>query len=151
MRAIVQRVEKSELYIDDKLYSQIGKGFLVLLGITETDTDEDMKALANKIIKLRVFEDENEKMNLSVVDVGGELQVVSQFTLYADCHHGNRPSFIEAARPKFANPMYQKFVNYCREQGMKVETGSFGAHMKIKFVNDGPVTIALEAENGKVK
>lgn len=151
MRAVVQRVEKSELYIEDTLYSQIGKGFLVLLGVTETDTEADMKALADKILKLRIFEDENEKMNLSILEVGGELQIVSQFTLYADCHHGNRPSFIGAARPEMANPMYEKFVAYCRESGLPVKTGSFGAHMKIHFINDGPVTIALEAENGKVK
>ncbi|MBO5143329.1 MAG: D-tyrosyl-tRNA(Tyr) deacylase [Clostridia bacterium] len=151
MRAIVQRVKKSELYINNELYSKIEKGFLVLLGVTETDTEEDMKALADKILKLRVFEDENGKMNLSVFDIGGELQVVSQFTLYADCHHGNRPSFINAAKPDFANPMYEKFVDYCKNTGINVETGVFGADMKINLINDGPVTIALEAENGKVK
>lgn len=151
MRAIVQRVKKSELYINNELYSKIDKGFLVLLGVTETDTEEDMKALADKILKLRVFEDENGKMNLSVFDIGGELQVVSQFTLYADCHHGNRPSFINAAKPDFANPMYEKFVDYCKNTGINVETGVFGADMKINLINDGPVTIALEAENGKVK
>ena len=150
MRAIVQRVKKSELYIDEKLFSKIDKGFLVLLGVTETDTEADLKALADKILKLRVFEDENGKMNLSIVDVGGELQIVSQFTLYADCHHGNRPSFINAAKPEIANPMYENFVKYCRETGINVETGVFGADMKINLVNDGPVTIALEAENGKV-
>ena len=151
MRAIVQRVKKSELYINNELYSKIDKGFLVLLGVTETDTEEDMKALADKILKLRVFEDENGKMNLSVFDIGGELKVVSQFTSYADCHHGNRPSFINAAKPDFANPMYEKFVNYCKNTGINVETGVFGADMKINLINDGPVTIALEAENGKVK
>lgn len=150
MRAIVQRVEKSELYIDKKLYSKIDKGFLVLLGITETDTKEDMVALADKIIKLRVFEDENNKMNLSIQDVKGSLHIVSQFTLYADCHHGNRPSFTNAARPEFSKPMYEEFVNYCRNTGITVETGIFGADMKINFVNDGPVTIALEVNNGKV-
>ena len=151
MRAVVQRVEKSELSIDGNVYSSIERGFLVLLGVTETDTEADMKALADKIMKLRVFEDENEKMNLALADVGGELQIVSQFTLYADCHHGNRPSFIAAARPEFANPMYEKFVDYCKCSGLSVKTGSFGAHMKINFINDGPVTIILEAENGKVK
>ena len=151
MRAIVQRVKKSELYIDNQMFSKIERGFLVLLGVTETDTDEDLKALADKILKLRVFEDENGKMNLSLSDIGGELQIVSQFTLYADCHHGNRPSFINAARPDFANPMYEKFVKYCKETGINVETGVFGADMKINLINDGPVTIALEAENGKVK
>ena len=130
---------------------KIDKGFLVLLGITETDTDEDLKALADRVLKLRVFEDENGKMNLSLSDIGGELQIVSQFTLYADCHHGNRPSFINAAKPDFANPMYEKFVEYCMNTGINVETGVFGADMKINLINDGPVTIILEAENGKVK
>lgn len=151
MRAVVQRVKKSELYIDEKLYSKIGKGFLVLLGITETDTEEDLKVLADKIMKLRVFEDENGKMNLSISDIQGELHIVSQFTLYADCHHGNRPSFINAARPEFADPMYEKFVEYCKKTEIPVATGVFGADMKINLINDGPVTIILEAENGKVK
>lgn len=150
MRAIVQRVKKSELFIDEKLYSAINKGFMVLLGVTEDDTEEDMKALADKILKLRVFEDENGKMNLALSDIGGELQVVSQFTLYADCHHGNRPSFINAAKPDFANPMYEKFVDYCKNAGFDVKTGVFGADMKINLINDGPVTIALEAKSGKV-
>ena len=150
MRAIVQRVKKSELFIDEKLFSKINKGFLILLGITETDTEGELKALADKILKLRVFEDENGKMNLSIADVGGELQIVSQFTLYADCHHGNRPSFINAAKPEIANPMYENFVKYCRKTGINVEMGVFGADMQINLVNDGPVTIALEAVNGKV-
>ena len=151
MRAVVQRVEKSELYINGAVHSSIGKGFLVLLGITETDTEVDMVALADKILKLRVFEDENGKMNLSLTDIGGELQIVSQFTLYADCHHGNRPSFIAAAKPDFAEPLYEKFVEYCTKTGMSVKTGVFGADMKINFINDGPVTIIMEAENGKIK
>ena len=151
MRAIVQRVKKSELYVNNELYSKIDKGFLVLLGVTDTDTEDDMKALADKILKLRVFEDENGKMNLGLADIKGELQIVSQFTLYADCHHGNRPSFINAARPEIANPMYEKFVDYCKKTGINVETGVFGADMKINLINDGPVTIALEAECGKVK
>lgn len=151
MRAVVQRVEKSELCINKEVYSSINKGFLVLLGITETDTTEDMVVLADKILKLRVFEDENGKMNLALADVGGELQIVSQFTLYADCHHGNRPSFINAAKPDFAFPMYEKFVEYCENSGINVKTGVFGADMKINFINDGPVTIILEAENGKIK
>lgn len=150
MRAIVQRVKKSELFIDEKLFSKINKGFLILLGITETDTEAELKALADKILKLRVFEDGNGKMNLSIADVGGELQIVSQFTLYADCHHGNRPSFISAAKPEIANPIYERFVKYCRETGINVETGVFGADMQINLVNDGPVTIAIEAVNGKV-
>lgn len=151
MRAIVQRVKSSELKINNEIYSQIGKGFMVLLGITEGDTLDDVKAMADKIIKLRVFEDENDKMNLALADVGGELQIVSQFTLYADCHHGNRPSFTEAAKPDYAIPLYEAFVDYCEKNvSTKVVTGEFGADMKINLINDGPVTIYLEAKDGKV-
>ena len=151
MRAIVQRVLSSSLEIDKKEYSSIKKGFMVLLGITNTDTEEDMKALAEKIVKLRVFEDENQKMNLSLNDIGGELQIVSQFTLFADCHHGNRPAFIDAARPEYAIPLYEKFVEYTKTlTPNKVVTGVFGADMKINLINDGPVTIYLEAKDGKI-
>ena len=151
MRAIIQRVLSSELKIDGEVYSKIEKGFMVLLGVTSTDTEEDMKALAEKIVKLRVFEDENGKMNLSLNDVGGELQIVSQFTLYADCHHGNRPDFLNAAKPDFANPMYEKFVEYIKTlTPNKVVTGSFGADMKINLINDGPVTIFMECKDGKI-
>lgn len=150
MKAVVQRVLKSELSIDDKLYSNINEGLLVLLGVTESDTEEDMKALADKIIKLRIFNDENDKMNLSVQDIGGEMQIVSQFTLYADCHKGNRPSFTEAAHPEKANKLYEQFVEYCKQTNLKIVTGEFGAHMHINFINNGPVTIILEAQNGKV-
>ena len=150
MRAIVQRVSKSSLQIDNKPYSSIEKGFLVLFGVTNGDTIEDAKVMADKISKLRVFEDNEGKMNLSLLDVGGELHIVSQFTLYADCHHGNRPSFIEAARPEIAIPIYEKFIDYCKETGIHVETGEFGADMKINLINDGPVTIFLEVKNGKV-
>lgn len=151
MRAVVQRVKKSELSIDGEIYSSIGKGFMVLLGITDTDTENEIKALADKILKLRVFEDENEKMNLALNDINGEIQVVSQFTLYADCHHGNRPSFINAAKPEIAEPLYEKFIEYCKNNSnVPVKTGVFGADMKINFVNDGPVTIILECINGKV-
>ena len=151
MRAIVQRVLSSSLVIDGEEYSNINKGFMVLIGITNTDTEEDIKAMAEKIVKLRVFEDENEKMNLSLNDIGGELQIVSQFTLYADCHHGNRPAFIDAARPEYAIPLYEKFVEYIKTlTPNKVVTGVFGADMKINLVNDGPVTIYLEVKEGKV-
>lgn len=150
MRAIVQRVSKSSLQIDNKPYSSIEKGLLVLFGVTNGDTIEDAKVMADKISKLRVFEDNEGKMNLSLLDVGGELHIVSQFTLYADCHHGNRPSFIEAARPEVAIPIYEKFIDYCKETGIHVETGEFGADMKINLINDGPVTIFLEVKNGKV-
>ena len=151
MKALIQRVLSSKLEINKKEYSKIERGFLVLLGITHDDTEEDMKALAEKIVKLRIIEDENEKMNLSIKDVGGALHIVSQFTLYADCHHGNRPSFINAAKPEYANELYEKFIKYCREElEMSVETGSFGADMQITLTNDGPVTIMLECKDGKI-
>ena len=151
MRAIVQRVLKSSLEIDKKEYSSIEKGFMVLIGITNTDTVEDIHAMADKIVKLRVFEDENQKMNLSLNDINGELQIVSQFTLYADCHHGNRPAFIDAAKPEYAIPLYEEFINYTKTlTPNKVVTGVFGADMKINLINDGPVTIYLEVKDGKV-
>lgn len=151
MRAVVQRVKKSELSIDGKLYSSIGNGFMVLLGITDTDTETEVKALADKILKLRVFEDENQKMNLALSDINGELQVVSQFTLYADCHHGNRPSFINAGKPEYAKLLYEKFIEYCQNNSnILVKTGVFGADMQINLINDGPVTIMLECIDGKV-
>ncbi|MBQ9279444.1 MAG: D-tyrosyl-tRNA(Tyr) deacylase [Clostridia bacterium] len=151
MKAVVQRVRDSQLVIDNKLYSKIDNGLLVLLGVTHTDTKEDAVCLAEKIAKLRIFEDENEKMNLSVMDVGGSLHIVSQFTLYADSHHGNRPSFIEAARPEMANELYEYFIDYCKNKiGINVATGSFGAMMNITFTNVGPVTIILESRDGKI-
>jgi len=151
MRAVVQRVISSSLSIDGKVYSEINKGFMVLVGITNGDTEKDIRAMAEKIIKLRVFEDENGKMNLSLNDVGGELQLVSQFTLYANCKEGNRPAFIDAARPEVAIPLYEKFIEDCKELTTnKVVTGVFGADMKINLVNDGPVTIMLEIKDGKV-
>lgn len=151
MRAVVQRVISSSLSIDGKVYSEINKGFMVLVGITNGDTEKDIRAMAEKIIKLRVFEDENGKMNLSLNDVGGELQLVSQFTLYANCKEGNRPAFIDAARPEVAIPLYEKFIEDCKElTPNKVVTGVFGADMKINLVNDGPVTIILEIKDGKV-
>ena len=151
MKALIQRVTKSNLAIENKEFSKIEKGFLVLLGITHEDTMEDMKVLAEKIVKLRIFEDENEKMNLSIKDVGGSLHIVSQFTLYADCHHGNRPSFTNAAQPEYAERLYNEFVNYCqKELEVPVQTGSFGADMQITLTNDGPVTIMLECVNGKI-
>ncbi len=151
MKAVVQRVLHSTLSIDGKEYSKINKGFLVLLGVTHEDTENDANVLAEKISKLRIFCDENDKMNLSIIDIDGEIQIVSQFTLYADCHKGNRPSFTNAALPEKANVLYEKFVECMRSIGIKkVVTGQFGADMKIDFVNDGPVTIILECENGKI-
>lgn len=151
MKALIQRVLESKLAIGGEEYSKIDRGFLVLLGVTHEDTEEDMMALAEKISKLRIFEDENGKMNLSIKDIGGKLHIVSQFTLYADCHHGNRPSFINAAKPELANDLYEKFIKYCKENlNLEVSTGSFGADMQITLINDGPVTIMLECQNGKI-
>ena len=151
MKALVQRVLKSELKIDGKEHSKIGKGLIVFLGATHDDTELEAKVLAEKICKLRIFEDENDKMNLSIKDVDGELHIISQFTLYADCHHGNRPSFINAAKPEIANELYEKFISFCKEESvLNVETGVFGADMKIDYINDGPITIMLECTKGKI-
>ena len=151
MKALVQRVLKSELKIEGKEHSKIGKGLIVFLGVTHDDTELEAKVLAEKICKLRIFEDENDKMNLSIKDVDGELHIISQFTLYADCHHGNRPSFINAAKPEIANELYEKFISFCKEEsGLNVERGVFGADMKIDYINDGPITIMLECTKGKI-
>ena len=144
MRIVVQRVKNAEVKVDGKITGSIEKGFLVLLGITHTDTRETADYLVKKLCKLRIFEDENEKMNLSLKNVGGSLLIVSQFTLYADCSEGNRPSFINAAKPDMANELYEYFCDKCKEQGIKVEKGIFGADMKVSLLNDGPVTIILE-------
>lgn len=150
MRALVQRVLESNLIIEGKEYSKIGKGLIIFLGVTHDDTEEDAVALANKIAKLRIFEDENDKMNLCVTDVDGELHIISQFTLYADCHHGNRPSFIDAAKPEVATSLYEKFIEECRKLHLKLATGKFGADMKIQYINDGPISIMLECARGKI-
>ena len=147
MKLVIQRVSKAKVEVDNKIVGSIGKGFLVLVGITHTDTEKEADYLANKLCKMRIFEDENGKMNLSLKDVGGELLIVSQFTLYADCAKGNRPSFIEAARPEQATPLYEYFCKKCEEQGIKVEKGVFGAHMEVSLLNDGPVTIIMEKNN----
>ena len=144
MKAVVQRVQDSKLVIDGKEYSSIDKGFLVLLGVTHDDTKKEAEVLAEKISKLRVFEDENEKMNLSLKDVNGKLLIISQFTLYADTSSGNRPSFINAAKPDYANELYEYFCDECAKNGIEVEKGKFGAHMDVSLLNDGPVTIILE-------
>lgn len=128
----------------EKQFGKIGKGFLVLLGITHTDTKETADYLAKKLINLRVFEDDAGKMNLSIKDVKGELLIISQFTLYANTHDGNRPSFIDAAKPEIAEPLYEYFLKKCEEYDIHVEHGIFGADMKVSLLNDGPVTIELE-------
>jgi D-tyrosyl-tRNA(Tyr) deacylase len=146
MRLVVQRVEKASVVVDGKNVGGIGKGLFVLLGIREGDTEKEAELLAEKLYKLRVMSDENDKMNLSVADVRGSFLVVSQFTLYADTSKGNRPSFIKAANPKLAEKLYDKFVDLLLEKDIKMETGVFGAYMKITTVLDGPVTIILETQ-----
>ena len=145
MKLVVQRVLNAHVDVDGKTVGKIDKGFIVLCGITHEDTEKEADILARKLCNLRVFEDENGKMNLSIKDVGGELLIISQFTLYADSmSSGNRPSFIAAARPEKAEPLYEYFLDKCRQENIKVEKGIFGAEMKVSLVNDGPVTIILE-------
>ena len=143
MRAVVQRVSHAQVKVDGKVVGKIEKGYLVLLGVKEGDTTKEADFLANKVVNLRVFEDENDKMNLSIKDVGGEMLIVSQFTLYGDASHGNRPSFTEAARPEEANSLYEYFCDQVSKE-VHVEKGVFQAEMKVELLNDGPVTILLE-------
>ena len=145
MKLVVQRVLNAQVDVDGKTVGKISKGFMVLCGITHEDTEKEADVLARKLCNLRVFEDENEKMNLSLKDVNGELLIISQFTLYADSmSSGNRPSFIAAARPEKAEPLYEYFLKKCEQEGIHVEKGIFGADMKVSLINDGPVTIILE-------
>lgn len=146
MKAIIQRVTAAEVKIDGVVHGKINDGFLVLLGVGEGDTDADMKYIADKVINLRIFSDENGKMNLSLADIGGKMLVISQFTLYGDCSHGRRPYFGGAMNPADAERMYVEFVEYVRGRGVHVETGEFGADMKVTLTNDGPVTIILDSE-----
>ena len=143
MRAVVTRVLSSSVTIEGKEVARIGKGFLVLLGVHVNDTEEKAKKIADKICGLRIFEDENGKMNINPKDAGAQLLIVSQFTLYADCS-SRRPGFTEAARPEKSEPLYELVVSECRDRGFEVQTGEFGADMKVESVNDGPVTIILE-------
>ena len=146
MRLIIQRVLKSSVEVDNKIVGQIQKGFLVLLGIKITDTKKDADYLVKKLINLRIFSDENNKMNLALKDVSGELLIISQFTLYGDCKKsGNRPSFIDSAKPDIALPLYEYFINECKKQIPVVQAGIFGADMKVNILNDGPVTIILDS------
>lgn len=145
MRAVIQRVEQASVSVEGEIRGQIGAGFLVLIGVEEGDGDADFRYIAEKVPTLRVFEDEQGKMNRSLLDVGGELLAVSQFTLLGDARGGRRPSFITAARPETADPMYERLVADWRARGIRVETGVFGAHMKVSLVNDGPVTILLDS------
>ena len=144
MKLVVQRVKKAEVKVDGNIIGKIDKGFLVLIGIKVGDTKEQADYLVKKLCNLRVFSDENDKMNLSIKDVKGKLLIVSQFTLYGDCSQGNWPSFIEAARPEEANPLYEYFCNQCELNNIEVQKGIFGADMKVELINDGPVTIIIE-------
>ncbi|MCH5264754.1 MAG: D-tyrosyl-tRNA(Tyr) deacylase [Lachnospiraceae bacterium] len=146
MRLVIQRVREASVTIDGKMAGQIGKGFLVLWGAKEGDTRKEADYLAAKLCRLRVFEDEAGKMNLSMSDVGGGLLVVSQFTLYADCRKGNRPNFMAAMRPEESEPLYEYFLEQCEKEVPVVERGEFGADMKVSLVNDGPVTILMDTE-----
>ena len=148
MKLVVQRVKNANVVVENKTIGEIRQGFMVLLGVAPTDTKEIADFLVQKLIHLRVFEDENQKMNLSIQDIDGELLIVSQFTLYANSNHGNRPSFTEAAKPDLANELYEYFVEQCKKENIKkVATGEFGADMQVSLQNDGPVTIILENEN----
>lgn len=150
MKAVLQRVKYSNVKIDDKIVGQCQQGFMILLGVVEGDTKADADKLIKKIPVLRVFEDENGKMNLSCLDVDGEMLVISQFTLCADCSHGRRPSFTDSASPDKANELYEYFVEQLKLSGVKsVETGVFGADMQVELVNDGPVTIILDSKEFK--
>lgn len=148
MRAVIQRVIKASVTIEGKIYSAIGNGLLVLLGIEDADTTEDIEWLSGKIVNLRVFNDDNGVMNVSVKDIGGEILVVSQFTLHASTKKGNRPSYIKASKPDFAIPAYEKFVQQLStDLGKEIQTGVFAADMKVELVNDGPVTIVIDTKN----
>lgn len=146
MKAVLQRVEYARVAIGDEVVGEIGKGFLVFLGVAREDTEKAADKMADKICRLRIFEDENGKTNLSLAEVGGALLIVSQFTLYADCRKGNRPSFIKAGSPEKAEELYEYFLSRCRRYVPKVEHGRFGADMKVELLNDGPFTLVLEGD-----
>lgn len=145
MRAVVQRVTSSSVTVEGETTGKIDKGLMVLLGVADGDTDKDVTYMVDKIVNLRIFEDENDKMNLSLQDIGASLLVVSQFTLLGDCRKGRRPSFIEAAKPEIADNLYQKFVDKARSMGIRTETGRFKTHMMVELINDGPVTILVDS------
>lgn len=146
MKFVIQRVTEASVTVDNSIIGQIGKGFMVLIGVSDTDTEEVADKMIRKMIQLRIFEDENGKTNIALGDVDGELLLISQFTLYANCRKGNRPSFIEAGKPEKANALYEYIIKKCREQVANVQTGSFGAEMKVSLINDGPFTIVLDSE-----
>lgn len=146
MKFVIQRVKNASVTVDNDIIGQIDQGFLVLIGITSSDTKEIADAMVKKLINLRVFKDSQDKMNLSIKDVGGSLLLISQFTLYANCSHGNRPGFTDAAKPDYANDLYEYIIQECKKYDVLVETGEFGADMKVSLLNDGPVTIILDSD-----
>lgn len=146
MKFVIQRVTHAEVGVEQNIIGKIGTGFLVLIGISHGDTQEVADKMIRKLVNIRIFEDENEKTNLSLQDVSGELLLISQFTLYADCRKGNRPSFTKAGTPELAEELYEYIISECRKQVPSVQTGSFGANMKISLLNDGPFTIVLDSE-----
>lgn len=144
MKLVIQRSKEAKVEIEGKINGEIKQGYVVLVGAGHEDTKETVDYLVKKLINLRVFTDENDKMNLSIQDIGGELLIISQFTLYADCKKGNRPSFVNAAEPSKAEELYEYFIQECKKTGINVQTGIFGAHMKVSLCNDGPVTIIMK-------
>ena len=146
MRVIVQRVRHASVTIDGEVHGSVGRGYMTLTGFTDGDTEETVKKVADKVADLRIFEDENDKMNLTIFDVGGAVLSISQFTLYADVSKGRRPSFVKAMRPQPASQLYDFFNECLRKRGLQVETGIFGADMKVELLNDGPVTIIVDSE-----
>ena len=146
MRAVLTRVKHASVSIDGQIAGKIGEGFLILLGVGPNDTTAECDKLCDKLLSLRVFEDENEKMNRGLEDVNGEVLVVSQFTLYGNCKKGRRPDFFGAAKPDIAIPLYERFVQRCRDSGFHTETGEFGAYMQVESLNDGPVTLVVDTD-----
>ena len=146
MRAVLTRVKHASVTVDGQVIGKIGQGFLVLLGVTHEDTEAQAVKLADKLCSLRLFEDADGKINLTLDEVGGEIMIVSQFTLYGNCRKGRRPDFLAAARPEVAIPLYEKFVSLCREKGIHTETGEFGAEMLVESVNDGPLTLVVDTD-----
>lgn len=146
MKLVIQRVQEASVSVDQEVVGKIGHGFMVLLGVSQTDTEEIADKMFQKLLKLRIFEDKNGKTNLDIKSVNGELLIISQFTLYADCRHGNRPSFIGAGTPDQANALYEYFLSQCRKEIPVVEQGIFGAHMMVSLINDGPFTIVLDSD-----
>ena len=149
MRAVLTKVTSASVRVDGETVGKIGQGYLILLGVAIEDTEAQCQKLADKLCSLRIFDDENDKINLSLDDVGGEILVISQFTLYGNCRKGRRPEFLRAARPETAIPLYEKFVALCRGKGYHVETGEFGAHMEVESVNDGPFTLVVDTDDLK--